>query len=95
MRCSRCVALLLDVLHKPRPVSRVELCERFCLSPAEAMVAAYLSEGLSPAGVAQALGRSLPTVRTHLRRIMEKTGSDDLRKLQQMLAQLPRAGAAA
>lgn len=50
-----------------------ELRDLFGLTLAESRVATALSEGLDPAMVARRLGLSLPTVRTHLAHIFEKT----------------------
>jgi DNA-binding CsgD family transcriptional regulator/PAS domain-containing protein len=50
-----------------------ELRDLFGLTAAEARVALTLSEGLDAAGIAERLGLSLPTVRTHLAHIFDKT----------------------
>ncbi len=50
-----------------------ELRDLFGLTLAEARVALALSEGLEPATIARRLGLSLPTVRTHLAHIFDKT----------------------
>ena len=44
------------------------------LTPAEARVFELVVEGRTPATIAQQLGVSLPTVKTHLGRVFEKTG---------------------
>jgi DNA-binding CsgD family transcriptional regulator/PAS domain-containing protein len=51
-----------------------QLRDLFGLTPAEARVALALSEGLDPAMAARHLGVALPTVRSHLAHIFEKTG---------------------
>ena len=50
-----------------------QLRDLFGLTPAEGRVALALSDGLEPALVAKQLGLALPTVRTHLAHIFEKT----------------------
>jgi DNA-binding CsgD family transcriptional regulator len=50
-----------------------ELRELFGLTLAESRVALALSEGLDPTMVAKRLGLAMPTVRTHLAHIFEKT----------------------
>jgi DNA-binding CsgD family transcriptional regulator len=52
-----------------------QLRDLFGLTPAEGRVALALSEGLDPASVAKHLGVALPTVRSHLAHIFEKTGA--------------------
>lgn len=44
------------------------------LTPAEARVFEFIVEGNTPAAISQQLGVTLPTVRTHLGRVFEKTG---------------------
>ena len=44
------------------------------LTPAEARVFELIVEGKTPADISQQLGVTLPTVRTHLSRVFEKTG---------------------
>lgn len=56
-------------------VSAHGLRELFSLTPAEHRVADLLSRGLRAAQIAAHLGVALPTVRTHLRRLLEKTGA--------------------
>jgi len=51
------------------------LRELFGLTPAESRVALCLFEGREPREAAQRLGLGLPTVRTHLAHIFEKTGT--------------------
>jgi DNA-binding CsgD family transcriptional regulator len=65
-----------------------ELRDLFGLTPAEARVALALTEGLDPAGVAERLGVSMPTVRTHLTRIFDKTETAGQATLNGLLARI-------
>lgn len=61
---------------KKRPVFAVEAFAEFHgLTPGETRVAAVLGQGGSLATVCDMLGISLPTAKTHLGRIFEKTGT--------------------
>ena len=51
-----------------------QLAARHPLTPAEAAAAAALCRGLSPAEIAQTTGKSVNTVRTHLKNIQAKLG---------------------
>lgn len=77
---------------------RRRLCERLSvqwfarrhgLTSAEAEVLERLCDGLDPRAIADAQGVQLSTVRTHLGRIREKTGSTGIRQVLQQLALLP------
>lgn len=50
-----------------------DLASLYGLTPAEARLAARLARGMSPAQAAGALGLTVNTVRTHLKRIFSKT----------------------
>jgi len=54
-------------------LQRDALSELYGMTGAEADVAAMLAEGLSPDEIAQGLGISMNTVRTHMKRAFEKT----------------------
>lgn len=54
--------------------SRV-LMDYYSLTPAEYRVLAAMIEGLSPNEVAERLNLAIATVRTHIRRVLEKTGT--------------------
>lgn len=84
--------VLLESLEPAAALEPAMLRERFGLSQAEARVAQGLSAGLRPADIARQSGCGLATVRTHVRRVLEKTGSDGLQGLQRLLASLPRVG---
>ncbi|MXP42475.1 hypothetical protein GRI75_12570 [Altererythrobacter soli] len=49
--------------------------ELFALTPTEALIASYLAQGKSPQRIADLCGISTGTVRTHLKRIFDKTGA--------------------
>ncbi|MCR6672107.1 helix-turn-helix transcriptional regulator [Devosia ginsengisoli] len=61
----------------------------FDLTPAEARLATALARGDTPAGYAEEAGLSMPTVRSHLSRIMAKTGTA---RQPQLIALLKSAG---
>lgn len=44
-------------------------------TPTESLIAAYVAEGKSPQAIAELIGVSVGTVRTHLKRIFDKTGA--------------------
>lgn len=48
----------------------------YALTQAEMRVCSHLSNGLAPKSIAQTLGLSVATVRTHLRNLYSKTGTD-------------------
>lgn len=60
----------------------------FRLTPAEAHVAAKLAAGLGPQAIAEAAGVAVGTVRTHVRRIFEKSGVRTQVELVALLARL-------
>lgn len=64
------------------------LCEVFGLSRAEADVAAALSGGASAEDVAQERKVSLATVRSQIRSILGKSGSENLRDFERVMASL-------
>lgn len=61
----------------------------FALSPAEQRVCRHLAEGCRAKEIAVALGISVPTVRTHLSRIYQKTGTEGQVALLSRLAAVP------
>jgi DNA-binding CsgD family transcriptional regulator len=65
------------------------LQQLFGLTMAEAGVALALAAGRSAEEIAGARGVGLPTVRTQIRQILEKTGAGHLRDLVRLLAGLP------
>jgi DNA-binding CsgD family transcriptional regulator len=70
----RACALVLAIdAARCRPASATHLCERYRLTPAEAHTALALLEAERLRDVAERLGVSLPTVRTTLQRVFNKT----------------------
>jgi len=67
------------------------LSRLFGLTPAEAALARDLLEGDDLAAIAVRTGRSVHTVRTHLARVMAKTGTTRQSELVRLLMALPRA----
>ncbi|AWM05567.2 helix-turn-helix transcriptional regulator [Bradyrhizobium symbiodeficiens] len=64
------------------------LCEVFGLSRAEADVAVALSGGASAEDVAQQRNVSLPTIRSQIRSILGKSGTENLRDFERSMASL-------
>ena len=67
------VVLICDPAQQ-RTVSNHSLALVFGLTEAEAKVAGYLVQGMSPVMIANTMGIKVGTVRTHLRAIYKKTG---------------------
>lgn len=71
-------ARALVAFHDPRSIVRLNpalVARVHGLTPTEAELAAALAEGAAPAEIAAARGSSEHTVRTHIKRILEKTGT--------------------
>jgi DNA-binding CsgD family transcriptional regulator len=68
------------------------LCGLFDLTPAEARVARGIAMAQTPEMVAAALGVSLETARSHLKRIMQKTGTTRQAELVLLLSSLNAPG---
>ena len=66
------------------------LAALFGLTPAETALANDLLQGDDPAGIARRTGRSIHTVRTHLARLMAKTGTARQSELVRLLLAFPR-----
>jgi DNA-binding CsgD family transcriptional regulator len=66
-----------------------DLRQYFDLTPAESNVALLLCAGLVPKGIARKLNVSLPTVRSHLRALLDKTGTARQSELLSLLSSLP------
>jgi DNA-binding CsgD family transcriptional regulator len=66
--------LILDTESRREPDPAL-LCLLYSLTPAEARVASKLAIGRSAEQIAEALGVSLETVRTHIRRALSKTST--------------------
>ena len=67
-----------------------QLRELFDLTGAEARLAADLLAGHEPREIAERQNRSINTVRTHIARLMAKTGVNRQSRLMTLLASLPR-----
>ena len=61
--------------ERPQSASAQALRELFGMTRAEAAIAVAVSQGQSPEQIAAALGVGLGTVRTHLKRVLTKTGT--------------------
>ena len=85
------VLVLVDAYAAVEPLDPTELAARFGLTQAEADVAVLLAAGQSLSEIAGQRGRSLSTVRTHLSRLMTKTGTQRQAALVRLLLQ-PDAG---
>ncbi|MES2414990.1 MAG: helix-turn-helix transcriptional regulator [Pseudomonadota bacterium] len=82
----------LIVLHdsgNTRALDPFILAECFDLTPAEARVAVQIAGGANAKEIAQNQSIALPTVRTHIQRVMEKTGVDRQVDLVRVLMALP------
>jgi DNA-binding CsgD family transcriptional regulator/PAS domain-containing protein len=82
------LVLITDPADPPVLASST-LQQLFTLTAAEADVALALAAGHSAEAIAAERGVSLPTVRTQIRQILEKTGALHLRDLGRLLAGLP------
>jgi DNA-binding CsgD family transcriptional regulator/PAS domain-containing protein len=82
------VAVSVTDLDASVTLPEKELRELFGLTHAESRVALALSEGLDPALVAKRLGTALPTVRTHLAHIFDKTETSGQAGLNGLLARV-------
>lgn len=71
----------VDTLSSPEIIAR-----SFGITPAELRVLLSVMESSGVAEIAQSLGVSEPTVRTHLRRLFEKTGTDRQTELVKLVA---------
>ncbi len=74
-RTGRAVAALFLTQPDRLASSAEPFAARYGLTPSEVRVALALTEGQSPRGIADAQGVSIATVRTHLRRLYDKTGT--------------------
>jgi DNA-binding NarL/FixJ family response regulator len=82
------LVLITDPTDTPVPAGQA-LQQLFALTAAEAGVALALTAGHSAEAIAAERQVSLPTVRTQIRQILEKTGARHLRDLGRLLATLP------
>lgn len=87
--------LILDPFGERGALDEAALSMWLDLTPAQARVAACLSRGFSPEEVAAHCGRSIATIRTQIRAILERTNLDNLQQLYRALAGLGRGSSAA
>lgn len=83
--------VLISTPRRSATVSAKQLKQLFHLSPAEARLTHALGRGLSMEEYADEACVSMPTVRTHLRSVLKKTGERRQQDLVRMLATLPAA----
>jgi DNA-binding CsgD family transcriptional regulator len=88
---SMAVLAVTQVGHVGPPDMRV-LCGLFDLTPAEARVGRGIAKAQTPEMVAASLGISLETARSHLKRIMLKTGTTRQAELVLLLSGLNAPG---
>jgi DNA-binding CsgD family transcriptional regulator len=69
------VAVFIRELGDTAPFPAELFVRRYGITPAESRVMQLLVQGMTPADAAEALGISLPTARTHLARLLDKTGT--------------------
>jgi DNA-binding CsgD family transcriptional regulator len=82
--------LILEPFGERGPLDETALRHWLGLTDAQARVAAALSRGLSPEDAARHCGRSIATIRTHIRGILERTNLQSLQQLYRALAGLGR-----
>ena len=86
---SRALVLIHDPHGSAAPMDAFIVAECFDLTPAEAQVAVQIAGGSSVEKIAERSDISLSTVRTHLQRVMEKTGVARQADLTRLLHALP------
>lgn len=92
VRHPRATAMLcVSAPARERELAALRLRQRFGLTPAEAAVTLELARGDGRAAVAQRLGVTLATVRTHMMRVFEKVG---VSRQAGLLAAIAQAGVA-
>jgi DNA-binding CsgD family transcriptional regulator len=84
-------ALFLTDPAEPSRAPIEALVARFALTPSETRVLVALLEGKSPRAIAAAQGVAMPTVRTHLRRLYDKTGTAGQSDIVRLVASLSAA----
>ncbi len=67
------VVLLIEAIGRRREVNNQETTARFKFTEREQTIVHYLSKGCTNKEIASALKLALPTVKEHIRHIMEKT----------------------
>ncbi len=84
--------LALVVAGRPPDASLLALAalqRQFSLTSAETRLALLVGEGLDPGEIANRLAVSITTVRTHLRRVFDKTGTKRQAELVRIIATHP------
>jgi len=81
-------AAMVFIRDPEAPLAATRLRELFGLTRTEAAVAAGLGDGKSPERIAAELGIGLGTVRTHLKRVLAKTGTHRQAQLVALLARI-------
>ena len=69
------VAVFIRELGDTSPFPAELFVRRYAITPAESRVMMLIMQGMTIAETAEALGISLPTARTHLARLFDKTGT--------------------
>jgi DNA-binding CsgD family transcriptional regulator len=82
------VAIFIKEAQARLDVDRAALIDLFAVTPREADVVALLLAGHAPKEIAESLGLSLPTVRTHLARVFDKTGTRTQANLVSLVSRL-------
>jgi len=85
----RAAAIYLTDPQNPFELDSSKLRRLYKLTPAEARLAAHLAQGSRLEDAAVDLGVSLNTVRTHLKRIFSKTGTDRQAELVRLIISGP------
>ena len=84
-------ALFLSAPGAPRDPPMDAFVRRFRLTPSETRVLLALQRGETPRGIAEANGLALPTIRTHLSRLFDKTGTRGQTELVRLLTSMTAA----
>ena len=90
---SRDAVAALFVTNPAAPIAPTPMqafVKRFGLTPSETRVLMALMEGKSPGAIAATQGVSMPTIRTHLSRLYDKTGTGSQAGVVRMVAGLGR-----
>jgi DNA-binding CsgD family transcriptional regulator len=88
-QAARLVLVTLRAAEASPLVDAGTLISVFGLTPAEARVAVALSTGASIGEITVELGVKEPTVRTHISRLLDKSGAANQREFVALLALLP------
>jgi DNA-binding CsgD family transcriptional regulator len=88
-----CTLVLIIDGERMARIGRQALQELYGLTPAEAALAVRIPGSRGLQKLAEELGLSLSTVRTHLQRAFEKTGTHRQAELVQLISELDRIGA--